>query len=63
LHLDGLAPSFALAGVDLAQIQHLALRHTPIAQAPVLHKVPIFVNLAILHASAAAQEQEHARTL
>ena len=58
---DRLAPRLALAGVDLAQVQHLALRHAPIGKAPVLDKVPVLVGLAVLHASSAAQE--HASTL
>jgi hypothetical protein len=56
MHFDGLAPGFALAGVDLAQVQHLALHDTPAGKPAVLHEVPVFVGLAILHASGAAQE-------
>src|SRR4029077_15368020 len=56
LHLDGLAPRFALARVDLAQVEHLTLRHAPIGKTPILDKVPVLVDLAVLHASAAAQE-------
>ena len=56
VHFDGLAPGFALAGVDLAQVQHLALHDAPVGKPAVLHEVPVFVGLAILHASGAAQE-------
>ena len=56
LNLDRLAPRLALACVDLAQIKHLALRHTTIGQTPILDKVPVLVGLAVLHASVAAQE-------
>ena len=51
-----IAPRLALARVDLAQIEHLALRHAPIGKTPVLDQVPVLVGLAVLHASAAAQE-------
>ena len=53
---DGLAPRLALAGVDLAQVQHLALHHAAVAAAPVLHHAPVVVGLAVLLASVAAQE-------
>jgi hypothetical protein len=59
LHFDGLAPGLALAGVDLAQVQHLALHDSAVAAAPVLHHAPVVVGLAVLLASVAAQE--HAR--
>jgi hypothetical protein len=56
VHLDGLAPRLALAGVDLAQVQHLSLHHTAVAAAPALHHAPVIVDLAVLLASVAAQE-------
>ena len=56
LQLDGLAPRLALAGVDLAQIQHLALHDAAVAAAAVLHHAPVIVGLAVLLASVAAQE-------
>ena len=61
LHLDSLAPCFALVGVDLAQVQHLALRHTRIGKSPVHHNVQIFVELGILATSCATQK--NTRTL
>jgi len=61
LHLDGLAPGFALTGVDLTKVQHLALHDAPITQAPILHHAPVLVGLAVLQSSIAAQE--HARIL
>ena len=54
MHLDGLAPRLALAGVDLAQVQYLALRNAPAAQTPALDNAPILVDLAVLHSSIAA---------
>jgi hypothetical protein len=57
--LDGLAPGFTLAGVDLAELEHLALRHAAVGRAAVLHHAPVFVGLAVLLAALAAQE--HAR--
>jgi hypothetical protein len=56
MNLDGLAPNLALAGVDLAEVKHLSLRHPAIGKAAVLHDVPVLVSLAVLHPSAAAQE-------
>lgn len=59
LHFDGLAPGFALAGVGLAEIVHLALRHAAVTEAARLDDAPILVDLAVLLATLAAQE--HAR--
>jgi hypothetical protein len=56
LHVDGLASGLALTGVDLAEAEHLALRHAPIGKTPILDKVPVLVRLAVLHTSGAAQE-------
>ena len=56
LQLDGLAPCLALAGIDLAQIQHLTLHDTAVAATAVLHHAPVIVDLAVLLASVAAQE-------
>jgi len=56
VHLDRLAPDLALAGVDLPEVQHLALRDATVAQAAVLHHAPVFVGLAVLDASIAAQK-------
>ena len=33
LHFDGLAPDFALAGVDLAEVEHRALSDSAVAEA------------------------------
>ena len=60
VHFDGLAPYLALAGVDLAQVQHLVLHNPAIAQAAALDHVPVVVGLAFLHPSIAARE--HAPT-
>jgi hypothetical protein len=61
MHLDGLAPCLALTGVNLPQVQHLALNDAPLAQASILDNVPIVVDLAVLNTSVAAQE--HAQSL
>jgi hypothetical protein len=58
LQLDGLAPRLALAGVDLAQVQHLALHDAAVAATAALHHAPVLVVLAVLLASVAAQEHE-----
>ena len=55
-HLDGPAPRRPLAVVDLTQVQHLALNHTPVAVAAVLHHAPVAVLLAVLEASLGAHE-------
>ena len=58
MHLYRLAPRLALAGVNLPEVQHLALSHPPVAQTPVLHDAPVLVDLAVLLASIAAQKHE-----
>jgi hypothetical protein len=42
--------------VDLAQIEHVTLGHTPVGQTPVLHEAPVAVVLAVLLAMAATQK-------
>lgn len=56
VHFNSLAPSFALTGVNLTQVQHLALYDAAIGQPPVLHHVPVLVGLAVLESSVAAQK-------
>jgi len=53
--LDHPAPPLALAVVDLAQIQHLALHDPAIGAAFGLDDVPVAVLLAVLEASVASQ--------
>jgi len=56
--LDGLAPSRLLRIVDLAEVEHLALHHTPIGNAPILDDAPVTMLLAVLEAI--FRTQEHA---
>jgi hypothetical protein len=56
VNLDGLAPGFALARVDFAQIQNLTLHHPAIGQAAVFHHAPVLVELAAFLASIAAKK-------
>jgi hypothetical protein len=56
MDFDRLAPGFALAGIDLAQAEHLTVYYTAIGKTPVLHDTPVVVRLAVLQASIAAQE-------
>ena len=56
-HLDGPAPRRPLAVVDLTQIQHLTLNHTPVAVAAVLHHAPVPVLFAVFETSLGAHEQ------
>ena len=55
-HLDRAAPGGALAVVDLAQIEELALHHAAVAVAAVLHHAPIAVLLAVLESSLGAHK-------
>jgi hypothetical protein len=55
-NLHRLAPRLALTGIDFAQVEHLPLGDPAIAQTPVLHDIPVFVDLAILLSTVAAQE-------
>ena len=47
-NLDGLSPPCRLRGVDLAQVQNVALYDTPACHALVLDNAPIVVRLAVL---------------
>ena len=49
-------PSFMLAVVDLAEIQHLALHHFAAATSLVLDNIPIAMLFAVFEASIEAQE-------
>ena len=55
-HLDRLAPSQLLRGVDLPQIQHVPLNHPPATYALVLDKAPVAVLLPVLLANRRAQK-------
>jgi hypothetical protein len=55
-HLDRLTPHLALTVVDLSEIKHLALHNLATGDAPVFHKIPIVVLLAILLSRRAAQK-------
>ena len=55
-HLDRPAPGRPLAVVDLAEIEHLPLHHTPVAVAAVLDHAPVTVLLAVLETSLGAHE-------
>ena len=54
-------PSFMLAIVDLAEIQHLALHHFTAATSLVLDNIPIAMLFAVFVAS--VESQEHANQL
>ena len=58
-NLDRAAPRRALAVVDLAEIQNLALNHPAAAHSDVLHHAPVTVLLAVLETSLAAHEHGH----
>ena len=60
-HLDRAAPRHALAVVDLAEIENLALNDPAAADPDVLHHAPVAVLLAVLEASLAAHE--HGRSV
>jgi hypothetical protein len=55
-HLDRLAPSRLLRIVDLPEVEHLALHHTPVGDATVLDDAPATVLLAVLETIFRAQE-------
>ena len=59
-HLDGLAPHRRLRGVDLAQIQHVALHHAATCNTLVLDDAPIVVRLAVFLARGLSQKHDHA---
>jgi hypothetical protein len=51
-------PRFALAVVDLAQIQHLALHHSPVGTTTALDDRPVAVFFAVLDAVIALQQHD-----
>ena len=55
-HLDRFAPGRPLAVVDLAEIEHLPLYHTPVAVAAVLDHAPVTMLLAVLETSLGAHK-------
>ena len=55
-HLDGAAPGRALAVVDLAEIDNVALNNPAATDPDVLHHAPVAVLLAVFEASLAAHE-------
>src|SRR3954463_15601951 len=55
---DRLAPSLGLRGIDLAQIQDLALQHPAIAEALALDDVPVGMRLAVLLSLGSPQEHD-----
>ena len=57
-NLDRLAPALALAVIDFAQIEHMALDDFPAGHALVFDDAPIVVRLAILEAFAGAQKHD-----
>jgi len=46
-HIDGSAPSRFLRVVDLPEVEHLALHHTPVGNPAVLDNTPITVLFAV----------------
>jgi hypothetical protein len=57
-NLDRPPPRQLLRVVDLTQVQHVALHHTPAGDPRVLDNAPVAVLLAILPANFAAQEHD-----
>jgi hypothetical protein len=57
-NLDRLAPALALAVIDFAQVEHMALDDLAAGHALVFDDAPIVVRLAILEAFAAAQKHD-----
>src|SRR6202022_489830 len=57
-HRDRPPPRQFLRVVDLAQVQHVPLHHSPAADPRVLDNAPVAVLLAILPANLAAQEHD-----
>ena len=45
---DGLAPGSALGIIDLTEVEHLTLDHTPAGHPTVLNHIPVAVLLAVL---------------
>jgi hypothetical protein len=57
-HLDGLAPPRRLRGVDLAQVQNMALHHAAASNTLVLDHAPIVVRLTVLLARGLSQKHD-----
>ena len=47
-HFDGLSPRFGLGGVDLAEVEHMALDHPSATEAPALDDAPVEMRLPVL---------------
>ena len=47
-HFDRPAPSFGLRGIDLAEVEHVALHHSAAVEPPALHDAPIEMRLSVL---------------
>ena len=56
--LDQATPGFALAVIDLAQIQHLPLHHLSGSATLVLDNIPITMLFAVFEASVETQEHD-----
>jgi hypothetical protein len=59
---DQLAPSLALAVIDLAEIQHLPLNHLAAGAALVLDDIPVAMLFAVFEASVVSQEHANQPT-
>jgi hypothetical protein len=59
-HLDRLAQHRGLQGIDLAQIQHVALHDAPARDTLVLDDAPIIVRLAVFLALGLPQKHDEA---
>ena len=57
-HCDRLAPGLGFAVVDLTEIQHRALHHSPARDAAAFHHAPVAVGLAVFVANRRAQEHD-----
>src|SRR5262249_23694091 len=55
---DQLAPSLALAVIDLAEVQHLPLHHLATGAALVLDNIPVAMLFAVFEASVVSQEND-----
>jgi hypothetical protein len=56
--IDQLAPSLALAVIDLAEIEHLPLDHLATGTALVLDDTPVAMLFAVFEASGESQEHD-----
>jgi hypothetical protein len=55
-HLDGAPPRLGLRGIDLAEIQHVTLRHATTIDTPVLDDAPVEMRLPVLPPLGLSQE-------